>query len=93
MKYRKKSVIIEAVLASELLEMFKHNWEKLPKWVSKAYEEGIINTITEDDFIVKTLEGDMKATKNDYLIQGVMEEIYPCKIDIFNITYELVEEE
>ena len=93
MKYRKKSVTIDAMLVSELLEMFKHNWKQLPRWVSEAYENGTINTITENDFIVKTLEGNMKATNNDYLIKGVMDEIYPCKKEIFDITYELVKEE
>lgn len=93
MKYRKKSVIIDAVLASDLLEMFKHNWKELPQWVNEAYENGTINTITDNDFIIKTLEGNMKATINDYLIKGVMDDIYPCKKDIFDITYELVEEE
>ena len=92
MKYRKKSVIIEAVLVSDLLEMFNQGWKELPNWVSEAYEKGTINTITDNDFIIKTPEGNIKATRNDYLIKGVMEEIYPCKIDIFNITYELVEE-
>lgn len=92
MKYRKKSVTIEAVLVEDLLEMFKQNWKELPQWVNEAYEKGIINTITDSDFIIKTLEGNMKATRNDYLIKGVMDEIYPCKKDVFNITYELVEE-
>lgn len=92
MKYRKKAVIIEAILVSELLENFKNNWKGLPKWVRKAYDDTTINTITENDFKIKTLEGIMTATKNDYLIKGTMGEIYPCKIGIFNSTYEEVKE-
>jgi 6-phosphogluconolactonase/glucosamine-6-phosphate isomerase/deaminase len=92
MKYRKLPVEIEAVKVSELLGNFKHNWKELPQWVKDSYENMTINTITDTDFIVNTLEGQMKATMNDYLIKGVNNELYPCKIDIFEKTYELVEE-
>lgn len=93
MKYRKKPVIIEAVLVSDLLEKFKHNWRELPEWVKNAYEDTTINTITDNGFNIKTLEGNYAATINDYLIKGVQGEIYPCKIEIFRQTYELVGEE
>jgi len=93
MKFRKKPVIIEAELVSELIHKFSHDWKSLPLWVTEGYEKTTINTITDSGFIVKTLEGDMKATKDDYLIKGVQGEIYPCKIDIFNKTYETVEVE
>ena len=93
MKYRKKPVIIEAVLVSDLLEKFKHNWRELPEWVKNAYEDMTINTITDNGFNIKTLEGNYAATINDYLIKGVQGEIYPCKIEIFRQTYELVGEE
>lgn len=42
--------------------------------------------------IIHTLEGDMKASIGDYIITGVNGEKYPCKPDIFNKTYEKVEE-
>lgn len=41
--------------------------------------------------IIKTLEGDMKASKDDYIIKGVHGEYYPCKPDIFEKTYEKIE--
>lgn len=93
MKYRKLSVEIEAELVSELLEKFKHNFKESPKWVIEAYENTTINTITDNDFIIKTLEGNMKASREDYLIKGVNGELYPCKKEIFEKTYELVKEE
>ncbi|WP_077744374.1 hypothetical protein, partial [Clostridioides difficile] len=37
------------------------------------------------------LEGTMRANKGDYIIQGVKGEIYPCKADIFEMTYQKVE--
>ncbi|MEI3611620.1 hypothetical protein [Pseudogracilibacillus sp. SO30301A] len=41
--------------------------------------------------VIPTLEGDMLAVENDYIIKGVNGEFYPCKPDIFEKTYELVE--
>jgi len=34
----------------------------------------------------------MKAQPGDYIIKGVKGEFYPCKPDIFEQTYEPVEE-
>ena len=107
MKFMKKPVIIDAFLVSDLIQNFKHNFNGLPKCVKDAYEnttitaitdndfiiKTLITAITDNDFIIKTLEGNMKATKEDYLIIGVQGEMYPCKIDIFNKTYERVEED
>ena len=42
------------------------------------------------DFMIRTLEGDMRATYGDYIIKGVHGEFYPCKPDIFEATYERV---
>jgi len=39
---------------------------------------------------IPTLEGVMIASLNDYIIVGVKGEVYPCKPDIFEKTYELV---
>lgn len=92
MKYRKKPVIIEAFEVDELLEMFEKKWSELPKYIVDAYDKGIINSITSKGFFVKTLEGTMAATTNDYLVRGVDGEFYPCKKDIFRKTYEIVKE-
>ncbi len=82
MKYRKKPVVIEA---------FRFKIDKaMPDWFN---EKRITNEIvTHDDGTVeiKTLEGMMKANKGDYIIQGVNGEIYPCKPDIFEKTYDEV---
>ena len=42
--------------------------------------------------VIETLEGDMTARIGDWIIKGVKGEFYPCKPDIFETTYELVEE-
>ncbi|MFJ9799876.1 hypothetical protein [Streptomyces sp. NPDC101145] len=40
--------------------------------------------------VIPTLEGDMKATAGDWIIRGVKGELYPCKPDVFEATYEPV---
>jgi hypothetical protein len=39
---------------------------------------------------IETLEGVMTANPGDWIIRGVKGEVYPCKDDIFQLTYELV---
>lgn len=41
--------------------------------------------------IIKTLEGEMRGNLGDYIIRGVKGEFYPCKPDIFETTYELIQ--
>lgn len=38
--------------------------------------------------IIPTLEGDMIASKDDYIIEGIKGEHYPCKPDIFEMSYD-----
>ena len=47
---------------------------------------------TETEVVVHTLEGDLTAQPGDYIITGVAGEQYPCKAEIFEATYEEVEE-
>ena len=43
--------------------------------------------------LVPTLEGDMTCQINDYIIKGIKGEYYPCKPDIFELTYDMDEKE
>lgn len=87
MKYRKKPVVIEAV---------QYNGEEIlfnvPKWLSNAQKEGIIyfENCDASKCYIKTLEGVMHVNIGDFIIRGVKGELYPCKPDIFNATYEAV---
>lgn len=45
-----------------------------------------------EPFEVKTMEGLMKGKAGDYLITGVRGEQYPCDKEIFEETYELVDD-
>lgn len=47
---------------------------------------------TDEVIYIETLEGVLKADIGDYIITGVRGEQYPCKPDIFEATYEEVEE-
>ena len=48
---------------------------------------------TDKELEIETLEGTMHASVGDWIITGVNGEKYPCKPDIFEKTYEKVEEE
>jgi hypothetical protein len=81
MKFRKKPVIIEAV------QWMGNNGDEIAKFMGRE-------SITDGaDLVIYTLEGNMRANVGDWIIRGVSGELYPCKSDIFQQTYELVEEE
>nr|DAX37694.1 MAG TPA: PGDYG protein [Caudoviricetes sp.] len=44
------------------------------------------------ELYIETLEGTHHVSVGDYVIQGVNGELYPCKPDIFEKTYEEVKE-
>lgn len=46
---------------------------------------------TDKEIIIHTLEGDMKANIGDWIIKGINGELYPCKPDVFEKTYEPIE--
>ena len=58
-------------------------WKKYRKRpvIIKAYK-------TNKELFLDTLEGVMRADKGDYIIEGIVGELYPCKPDIFKKTYE-----
>ena len=91
MKYTKKPVTVEAILWTgdnqEEINKFCTN----PNSVCKAYYHDIYNN---GNYVLKirTLEGDFVAHIGDYIIKGVKGEFYPCKPDIFELTYDKVEE-
>ena len=48
---------------------------------------------TDKEVVIHTLEGDLTAQPGDYIITGIAGEQYPCRADIFEVTYEEVEED
>ena len=63
----------------------KRKFRKKPV-VIEAYQ-------TQKEMDIETLEGTHHASVGDWIITGVKGEQYPCKPDIFEQTYEPVEEE
>ena len=77
MRYRKKPVEIEA---------FPWTYGcSIPGWAKGKLKE------FKDYVLIDTLEGKMRASPGDYIICGVEGEVYSCRSDIFEKTYELVE--
>lgn len=84
-KYRKKPVVIEAVL-------FDGSENSIIEIMNLKESETSAKSLRVDagDLLIHTLEGVMRASKGDYVIKGVQGELYPCKPDIFIATYEAV---
>ena len=88
-KYRKKPVVIEAMLFSTNNETDSVNMNDIVSWINLSGHKASHNNT---DIYIETLEGIMKAEVGDYIIKGVKGEFYPCKSDIFKATYEEVRE-
>jgi len=88
-KYRKKPVVIEAF--KYIGDLYTDGKWNCPDWAIEAYENGTFVSHGQGDLYIKTLEGEMLVSVGDYVIQGVQGELYPCKPDIFELTYEKVE--
>jgi hypothetical protein len=85
MKFRKKPVVIEAIEWNGDFNLFD-------QW---CYEVGVSNKCSiwsGAELHIPTLEGEMHAQPGDWIICGVKKELYPCKPDIFEQTYEKVED-
>ena len=90
MKYRKKPVVVEAVQLlesnpGEAIDFIGRERIATASWEGRR-EEAVL-TIG-----IRTLEGVMTAHFGDWIIRGVAGEVYPCKPEIFEQTYEPVEE-
>lgn len=83
-KYRKKPVVIEAI------RWTGDNKDKISNFITTG-EYYLVDGEPYDALVIKTLEGNYNAIVGDYIIKGVKGEFYPCKPDIFEMTYELVE--
>lgn len=94
MKFIKKPVEIEAIQwdganLKELLD-FVGKHPEFDDWFSdfKSYEAYV--KANNNIFKIVTLEGNMEASVGDWIIKGVKGEFYPCKPDIFDLTYDKV---
>ncbi len=80
MNYRKKPVVIQAV-----------QFDGENQLAVSSFITGL-HAVRPDAIIISTYEGDMQASPGDWIIKGVRGEFYPCKPDIFELTYETAPE-
>jgi hypothetical protein len=80
-KFRKKPVVIDAV------QWLGGNFIAIDEFITVPHS----TFPAEGKIIIPTLEGDMLASIDDWIIRGVNGEFYPCKPDIFEKTYDLAE--
>lgn len=102
MKFRKKPVVIDAWqlnLADDegVLELFNKVYSSTLKLGTNLLGDALAQTALAEvrkrnGLLIPTLEGDILASDGDWIIQGVNGEFYPCKPDIFEKTYEAVDE-
>lgn len=76
-KYRKKPVVIDAI---------RWDGRNLLELVGFVDDESVL--VDVGNIFIRTLEGYMEISNGDYIIKGVKGEFYPCKPDVFEMTYE-----
>ncbi len=95
-RYRKMPVVVEAFQMTEERRWDNSEW---PTWLHEAWNRDItegalfVSRVGNPDnslLSIGTKEGVMSVSWDDWIIQGVQGEIYPCKPDIFESTYELI---
>ena len=83
--YMKKQVMIQAVVWTG------DNTHEITKFMAQGLCEVDDFQTGSKQLVIPTLEGDHRASIGDYIIKGVKGEFYPCKPDIFEMSYEEVE--
>lgn len=99
-KYKTKPVEIEAIEydgnnIEQIKKFLGNNFIKKTKTIEMHIpcEESIFPVpVPYIAYYIRTLEGDMKISKGDYIIKGIEGEFYPCKPDVFKQKYELIKE-
>lgn len=89
----KKPVEIEFITFEDFVEYGKRHSDNLSEngmpW-SFDYKGHPISHETDEAYVIPTLEGTLLFTPNEVLITGVKGEIYPCRKDIFEATYDII---
>lgn len=86
MKAIKKPIVVD------VWQLDFENIRFAPDWVKNARNAGRITYSRKGGYWrVYSLEGPMFTNEGDYLIKGVKGELYPCREDVFEETYDVVE--
>lgn len=81
MRYKKKPIIVDAK------QWTGDNLEEINQFFGGNFKVGKARFL-----MIQTLEGLMMAAPRDWIIRGIAGEVYPCKPDIFEATYEEVDD-
>lgn len=86
-KFRKRPIIVDAV------QLRWDTWDEMCSHANVGHlengqPEGVFGPDNSINLNIPTLEGLMVAREGDWVIKGVNGELYPCKPDIFDKTYE-----
>ena len=97
--YRKRPVLVEAFQMTEARRNDNNGW---PHWLDKAWNGEVgkpgsfwcdypgpgLGDARGERMVIGTLEGAHVVKHGDWIIRGVVGELYPCRADIFEATYE-----
>ena len=91
MKAIKKPVVVEAwqmhrIIGGDI------EFDLPPRWVTDALSWGVVRKTRPGEWEIHTPEGVMCAYDGDYLVKGVDGELYPVQREIFEKTYEVLQE-
>jgi len=86
MKVRKKPVIVDAI------QLCVGSNEDEVDDLHRFFGDFINWSGDDTGIVITTLEGDHFVSPGDWIIKGIKGEFYPCKPDVFEMTYEKVEE-
>jgi len=91
MKYKKKPVVIDAIQwdgtksgKNKITDIFTN--------LRTVQQSGSLYKDEMTGWSIETLEGCHAVSKGDYIIKGIKGEFYPCKPDIFELTYDAVDD-
>lgn len=93
-QFRKKPVVIEAFQLTAETRSDNRDW---PEWMNRAWnlnanDVGALSPVevgtSNGPLQIVTLEGTHRCDFGDWIIKGVKGELYPCKPDIFEMTYD-----
>lgn len=90
-RYRKKPVVIEAFQMTKERRWDNSEW---PVWLNMAWntDQGEVGSVYcvggGEGLFITTLNGPVAIEPGEWICSGVKGELYPCKPDIFEATYE-----
>ncbi len=83
--FRKQPVVVRAI------QYTGANIGEIEDFVGHELKARAAGANEPPTLVIPTLEGNHQASPGDWVIQGVKGEFYPCKWDIFEMTYDRVQ--